>query len=373
MKKLIVQWRKLHRIRREVFVLAAIAVVLCLIYTAVWLGEDRVPHVFHIPEERLEYVIGDSDDALLQGVTAEDNRDGDITNRIVIISTRLVTQQEMSVVYQVRDSSGNLTTVTRTCDYQVVEDIVPGEMDPTEPFPEESSSAETSTEAESSMEETEEGSTGESAENSTEESTEEATTEESTTEEVTTEESTTEEPTTEEPTTEAPEPVLESIEVVYVGPAPQEGYITSAADFAVHAIYSDGTVVKGVTGWGCAQVGKVLQEGANTFEVSYQDVKGSCIVNAAAVAQPPAVPGAPVLVMSKTEVHIKAGEYFHYNKCIESITDDKDSQKALFDRIRVTGWKQFSSSVPGVYVFEIYVLDSDKNQSNHEVLTVYVE
>ena len=69
-------------------------------------------------DEESEEEATDSDAALYQGLTAEDNRDGDLTDSIRVSSMSNFTEPgKREVTYAVFDSSNNGATLTRTLEY----------------------------------------------------------------------------------------------------------------------------------------------------------------------------------------------------------------------------------------------------------------
>lgn len=62
--------------------------------------------------------VADSEDALLAGVTAQDDRDGDLTEQVQIKNvSQLITDNTAQVTYIVFDSANNMATMTRTVCY----------------------------------------------------------------------------------------------------------------------------------------------------------------------------------------------------------------------------------------------------------------
>lgn len=73
---------------KEQVVVASLAVG-CIVLTAVsglvYLKQDRTPPQIVVDtKEKVSYKDGDSYEALFKGVTAKDNRDGDLTDQIFI-------------------------------------------------------------------------------------------------------------------------------------------------------------------------------------------------------------------------------------------------------------------------------------------------
>lgn len=74
--------------------------------------------VLHNPYPELTLSVNDPPEALLQGLTAEDATDGDITHRIMVASTsHFLEKNTISVKYVVFDSHNNSATTTRRIIY----------------------------------------------------------------------------------------------------------------------------------------------------------------------------------------------------------------------------------------------------------------
>ena len=84
----------------------------------VYIGEDRNGPEISVPQEEIPYVAGTDTSALLNGVTAQDDRDGDVTDTVTIESIiPNADQTGASVVYVAKDSKNNVTKETRTILY----------------------------------------------------------------------------------------------------------------------------------------------------------------------------------------------------------------------------------------------------------------
>ena len=84
----------------------------------VYIGEDRNGPEISVPQEEITYVAGTDTSALLNGVTAQDDRDGDVTDTVTIESIiPNANQTGASVVYVAKDSKNNVTKETRTILY----------------------------------------------------------------------------------------------------------------------------------------------------------------------------------------------------------------------------------------------------------------
>ena len=79
---------------------------------------DRVSPVISVPEGILDVRVNDGTEALLAGVTASDNRDGSLTDQIMIQGvSRLLSANTARVTYVVFDGAKNMGTATRTIRY----------------------------------------------------------------------------------------------------------------------------------------------------------------------------------------------------------------------------------------------------------------
>lgn len=80
--------------------------------------EDRTAPVLLSDSQVLELSVKDGEDALLSGLTATDDRDGDITHQIFVEhSSGLIDRNTIKVTYAVFDSSDNLAKLSRYVRY----------------------------------------------------------------------------------------------------------------------------------------------------------------------------------------------------------------------------------------------------------------
>ncbi|MCR5743847.1 MAG: DUF5011 domain-containing protein [Lachnospiraceae bacterium] len=314
--------------KKSVIVISVITAVLLVITLLSYLVTDRKAPVFDFSSAAVSFDFDGytpiPDSELLAGITATDNKDGDLTDRIVVKSVHYNEQYSVTVTYLCRDNSGNLATKQvmyglNNSVIDVAEETTTTESKPaviidvpTEPVSEESSgdSSETPEESENSETEpvTEEPTT---AEPTTEEpTTAEPTTEEPTTPEPTTPEPTTEEPTTEEPTT--PEPTTET---------PTEPPTTVAP----------------------------------TTQAPTE----------------PSPEGYPVIVLTMSEAHLAVGEPYYWKNYIADMYDDKDSLSFLYQNIYIENFN-VDTNVPGTYHLIYHVTDSDGHMSPGTPLTLIV-
>ena len=108
--------RNLQRITILIFGLVLIAFAGTKLHSV--LMEDRTPPVISCESEVLELSVSEGEDALLRGVTAGDDRDGDLTDRVMVKGlSQLIGADTARVSYIVFDSSDNMATAQRTVRY----------------------------------------------------------------------------------------------------------------------------------------------------------------------------------------------------------------------------------------------------------------
>ena len=79
---------------------------------------DREPPKITMDQDELTLSVSDPESALLQGVTAADAQDGDVTGSLVVESVRgVVADQEFTVTYAAFDRVGNVAKAQRTVHY----------------------------------------------------------------------------------------------------------------------------------------------------------------------------------------------------------------------------------------------------------------
>lgn len=79
---------------------------------------DSTPPTITCDSDTVELHLGQSREALLQGVSAHDNKDGDITAQIMVQGvTQLIGSNTAKVTYVVFDKANNMASCTRTVRY----------------------------------------------------------------------------------------------------------------------------------------------------------------------------------------------------------------------------------------------------------------
>lgn len=108
--------RILQRITIVLFALVSIAFIGTRVYVAT--SVDRVSPVITCDSALIEVEVGASDEELLAGVSAADDRDGDLSSQIMIKGiSQLISADTARVTYVVFDSSNNMATAQRDVRY----------------------------------------------------------------------------------------------------------------------------------------------------------------------------------------------------------------------------------------------------------------
>lgn len=100
-------------------VLALITLALMGASVFVYMKQDHVPPVINISENEITYESGQDESVLLKGVTAQDDKDGDLTASIRLYDIAVLEDGNQAVVtYAVYDKSNNLGKATRVINYK---------------------------------------------------------------------------------------------------------------------------------------------------------------------------------------------------------------------------------------------------------------
>lgn len=79
---------------------------------------DSKAPVFSVSEDVLEMSVSDPETTLLQGISARDNRDGDVTHTILVESVTAINKDHIATVtYAAFDRSGNISKIQRKVHY----------------------------------------------------------------------------------------------------------------------------------------------------------------------------------------------------------------------------------------------------------------
>ena len=96
------------------------AAVLGIVGAMLVFMSDRVAPVITVEDTDIVYVKGDKDDVLLQGVTATDKKDGDVTDSIIVEGVVISKNgKQAKICYVAKDKSNNISRAYRIVDYSV--------------------------------------------------------------------------------------------------------------------------------------------------------------------------------------------------------------------------------------------------------------
>lgn len=108
----------------ELSIFGAVAVILFIVCISALAASDKKgPVIKFNSNEQLTFVEGQDDSILLNGVTAVDNKDGDVTNTLIIAGKIvLADKQSLKVTYAAKDKHNNVTKTDRIVAYVPSED-----------------------------------------------------------------------------------------------------------------------------------------------------------------------------------------------------------------------------------------------------------
>lgn len=101
-----------------IFLLTIITVVLAVLNGFVYINTDHTGPTIHLPSSNSGFAQNADTKTLLDGVTATDNRDGDVSSSLRVASVvPNADNTQASVVYTAKDKSNNVTKMTRVITY----------------------------------------------------------------------------------------------------------------------------------------------------------------------------------------------------------------------------------------------------------------
>lgn len=96
---------------------SCLCVILLVVCAVVYLGKDRTGPVITMTEEKISYEGSENVSELLNGVTATDDKDGDVTDTVKVDRVTEVQSMDYVVVtYVAKDRSNNITKKDRWVD-----------------------------------------------------------------------------------------------------------------------------------------------------------------------------------------------------------------------------------------------------------------
>ena len=100
-------------IKKIVLIIGVIDIVLLGISLFLYLGKDRTAPVITFAENPVSYEEGMDEALLLEGVTAMDAKDGDVSGSLLVEKIAGTTGKEVIVTYVARDSANNVGKASR--------------------------------------------------------------------------------------------------------------------------------------------------------------------------------------------------------------------------------------------------------------------
>ena len=311
--------------------ICALDVALMVIAAVLYLGQDRTAPVISYGPDSLSYEEGMEESLLLAGVTAQDERDGDVTESLMVEKVSEMSNGNVIITYVAKDHSDNVGKASRTVRaVQGGQDLSDG------------------TEADLSGE-----NAGGNAETEPENGTGDGT--------GPTEGQDTGTPGGEEPIggeenrqddQEANQQPLERDNGNVQGQP--EGNVQPEQGEARPEGQPQGEEQQPVDGQAQDGQGQGIPEG--------NDIDG----NGVEANQP------PILNLRTTSLSVQAGsQSVDWNQCIGSLSDDWDSQAQLFSNLVMEGFVDLNT--PGEYPVMLYTRDSEGLESARQVVTVRVE
>lgn len=108
----------MRRVRVTICIVFIISVILFAGYNIkAKMIEDSKPPVITCDQDEITISVKDDESALLKGIKAEDNRDGDITDSVRVSSMSHFINGKRTVIYAVFDKSNQVGTLERTVKY----------------------------------------------------------------------------------------------------------------------------------------------------------------------------------------------------------------------------------------------------------------
>ena len=331
-------------------------VAMMILAVVLYLGQDRMAPVIAYAAEAPVYEEGMDQSLLLEGVTAQDDRDGDVTGSLMIEKIASTSGGNILVTYVAADSSANVGKISRTI--RVKQKVL------LEEHPEDTAVIEPE-HTEDEQETETEGET-EAAENGGEESLEENRPEESGEASPTGD---TRQLEGNRPEGNSPAPAAQ--------PSVQENPDNdNGAEGQPEASEQNPPAQPEGEPQPAPEEDNAPAEGEqNPAEDNANEENGNEGGAGGAEADGPAAGEgneAPVVGLRSDSLTVQAGaEGVDWNQCIESLKDDKDSRAQLLAGLVMEGFVDLNT--PGEYPVMIYTRDSEGLESQRQVVTVRVE
>ena len=309
-------------------ILGILNIVLLTICGVLFLGKDRNAPEILLSDVDFVYAAEKGEEVLLEGVTAMDREDGELTGSVVI--EKIVTDMEKetaTITYGVADSAGNVGKAACTVEMEVPDGVRMSE-DGSE---------------EERVGVKEEGSEGalEESDGSEEEETSTGDSSEDVGESALGEENAGEEETEEERESEG-----------------TDAEASASGDGEEPALENEDSEEEGAS------------EGMEEAEREALPVAGEA-ANQSRTVSSRSNPGRPSMAFRTQEVTVKAGQAPAWVQVIEGLYDDKDNYETLLKSLQVKG--TYDKDKAGTYNVTVTVTDADGNESHAYPMKIMVE
>jgi ERCC4-related helicase len=98
-----------NNVRGSIIILEALAIIItATLILRIKANKDVVPPVISFPEGVVSYTQGDDQEVLFSGVSAIDEKDGDVSDSVIISSISVTEGTEAIAVYHAKDTSNNV-------------------------------------------------------------------------------------------------------------------------------------------------------------------------------------------------------------------------------------------------------------------------
>ncbi|MBQ2982963.1 MAG: hypothetical protein IJD58_12740 [Lachnospiraceae bacterium] len=89
--------------------IAVVAIEICILILGI--AKDKTAPIITVYQEKIAYSMGCSDDVILAGIVAKDNKDGDVSKNAIVVSRSIIQADKLERVnISASDNSGNVTT-----------------------------------------------------------------------------------------------------------------------------------------------------------------------------------------------------------------------------------------------------------------------
>ena len=304
-----------NNVRGSIIILEALAIIItATLILRIKANKDIVPPVITFPEGTVSYTQGDDPQVLLSGVTALDERDGDVTDSIIISSISVTDGEEAIAVYHAKDTGNNVAMAVRSVRFTPNDAAgISGIPVNTEP-----ADIEVMPDADVSNENPVDGENTDGS-------------------------------------TDSVEPASD------VTDSPAEGTDTEAAVTLEPQQESADSVL-------------ASYESMDPDSYTGEDMEriGAALRSETEAARDSLPEGSPTIGLMVHAICQDIGSRLNPLDLISSIDDAEDSIEYIFGQIHVEGNAGFTTDHPGKYVFRYYVIDSDGNMSNVARLYILV-